>query len=169
MVGVSLVVSAGVASLGCASGASGASEKQTDSAAAPSACVLPLAEDPGPDLRPPENVDGKPLAVCSLEPRTGVFRDGRCATGSADVGVHVVCARVTDDFLRFTTARGNDLTTPARGFPGLHAGDAWCLCADRWAEAKAAGVAPPVVLPATERAALRKIPRADLESHAERR
>jgi uncharacterized protein (DUF2237 family) len=79
----------------------------------------------------------------------------------------VVCARVTDEFLTYTATRGNDLTRPARDFPGLRAGDHWCLCADRWAEAQAAGVAPPVLLPATEHAALGKIPRATLESHAD--
>ena len=97
---------------------------------------------------------------------TGVYRDGRCATGPDDVGVHVVCAKVTDEFLRFTVARGNDLVTPARGFPGLRAGDRWCLCAARWAEAEAAGVAPPVVLEATEARALRTIPRRDLDARA---
>ena len=163
MIGVCLWATA----IGCAT--DNATDKKGEPTTAPSACALPPAEDPGADMRAPENLDQKPLEVCSLQPRTGVFRDGRCATGSADVGVHVVCASVTDEFLRYTASRGNDLTTPAREFPGLHAGDHWCLCADRWAEAQAAGVAPPVVLSATERAALRKIPRAVLESHAERK
>jgi uncharacterized protein (DUF2237 family) len=112
------------------------------------------------------SVDGAPLATCSTAPMTGVYRDGRCATGPDDVGVHVVCAKVTEEFLRFTVARGNDLVTPARGFPGLRAGDQWCLCAARWAEAEAAGVAPPVVLEATEARALRTIPRSNLDAHA---
>lgn len=97
---------------------------------------------------------------------TGVYRDGRCATGPDDHGVHVVCAKITDEFLRFTAARGNDLVTPARGFPGLHAGDRWCLCAARWAEAEAAGVAPPVILEATDSAGLRTLTRRALEAHA---
>jgi uncharacterized protein (DUF2237 family) len=97
---------------------------------------------------------------------TGIYRDGRCATGPDDVGVHVVCAKVTEEFLHFTVAHGNDLVTPARGFPGLHAGDRWCLCAARWTEAESAGVAPPVVLEATEARALRTISRRDLDARA---
>lgn len=101
------------------------------------------------------NVDGQPLGVCSLEPRTGFFRDGYCSTGPTDGGVHVVCAEMTDEFLTYTKDRGNDLSTPAPrfDFPGLEAGDRWCLCATRWEEARRAGTAPPVVLHATHRAA----------------
>ncbi len=134
--------------------------------AAPSACVLPPRADETPSSPIPTNVDGAPLASCSTAPLTGVYRDGRCATGPDDRGVHVVCAKVTGEFLRFTARQGNDLVTPARGFPGLHEGDRWCLCAERWAEAQAAGVAPPVDLAATERAALRFIPREVLAAHA---
>ena len=133
---------------------------------APASCVIPPRADEPAEGKTATNVDGAPLATCSTAPMTGVFRDGRCATGPGDVGVHVVCAELTDEFLRFTVARGNDLVTPARGFPGLRAGDRWCLCAARWAEAEAAGVAPPVVLEATEARALRTFPRRHLDTRA---
>jgi uncharacterized protein (DUF2237 family) len=131
----------------------------------PAACVQPPAAHAS-EGRAATNVEGGALATCSTDPMTGVHRDGRCTTGPHDVGVHVVCARVTEEFLRFTAARGNDLTTPARGFPGLRPGQRWCLCASRWAEAEAAGVAPPVVLEATDGAALRTIPIDALRAHA---
>jgi uncharacterized protein (DUF2237 family) len=139
---------------------------------APSRCALPPASSAA--ARPRDagrardrNVLGTPLAVCSLAPQTGFYRDGRCATGPDDRGVHVVCAEVTRAFLDFTGARGNDLVTPVPGrFPGLRPGDRWCLCAARWEEARVAGVAPPVVLEATEARALDFIPRAALEAHA---
>lgn len=94
---------------------------------------------------------GGPLESCSLEPKTGFFRDGCCRTGPTDLGTHTVCAVVTPEFLAFTRAQGNDLETPRPEFefPGLTPGDRWCLCASRWKEALAAGVAPPVVLAAT--------------------
>jgi uncharacterized protein len=97
------------------------------------------------------NVLGGDLQLCSLSPLTGFFRDGCCHTGPGDLGLHVVCARVTAEFLAYTRARGNDLSTshPQFGFPGLEPGDRWCLCATRWKEAFDAGVAPPVVLSAT--------------------
>jgi len=102
------------------------------------------------------NVLGKPLAECGRDPVTGFFRDGCCNTGADDAGVHVVCAVMTEAFLAFTRARGNDLSTPRPewGFPGLKPGDRWCLCAQRWAEAFAEGVAPRVVLEATHERAL---------------
>ena len=102
------------------------------------------------------NVLGSPLQVCSTDPMTGWTREGVCSTGPRDAGIHVVCAEMTDAFLEFTQQRGNDLSTPRPefGFPGLRAGDKWCLCAARWAEADDAGVAPPAVLPATHEAAL---------------
>ena len=114
------------------------------------------------------NVLGEPLAGCCTAPITGFYRDGFCHTGPEDAGVHVVCAVVTDAFLQFSAARGNDLATPrpAFGFPGLSEGDRWCLCAARWAEAHAAGVAPRVVLTATHEAALEQIDLADLKAHA---
>ena len=97
------------------------------------------------------NVLGGPLATCCTAPLTGFYRDGSCHTGPQDIGTHVVCAQVTPEFLEFSVARGNDLVTPVPQFhfPGLNAGDKWCLCALRWKEAFEAGVAPPVVLQAT--------------------
>jgi len=114
------------------------------------------------------NVLGGELAICSLQPRTGFFRDGCCHTGPQDVGRHVVCAEVTAEFLAFTRRRGNDLSTPVPewDFPGLKPGDRWCLCAERWREALEAGVAPPVVLEATHEAALRHVSLDDLKRHA---
>jgi hypothetical protein len=100
---------------------------------------------------PRTNVLGEPLSDCSHAPLTGFWRDGCCHTGPEDRGVHTVCAVVTAEFLAFSASRGNDLVTPRPefGFPGLVPGDRWCLCAARWAEAHAAGVAPRVVLAAT--------------------
>lgn len=114
------------------------------------------------------NVLGTDLDVCSTAPMTGFYRNGCCDTGPEDGGVHVVCAVMTDDFLTFTAAQGNDLSTPrpAYGFPGLAAGDQWCLCAARWNEALDAGVAPPVRLEATHARVLDWVDRADLEAHA---
>jgi len=117
---------------------------------------------------PDKNVLGGPLAVCSSAPRTGFFRDGCCNTGADDVGIHVICARMTREFLEFERQRGNDLVTPmpAAHFPGLSPGDRWCVCAGRWREAFDAGVAPPVVLEATHEEALAIVPLADLRRHA---
>ncbi len=114
------------------------------------------------------NVLGTVLEPCSIDPMTGFYRDGCCNTGGGDVGVHVVCAAVTDEFLAFSAAAGNDLSTPipAYGFPGLKAGDRWCLCASRWAEALEAGVAPQVVLASTHAAAVEYATLDDLKAHA---
>lgn len=114
------------------------------------------------------NVLGEPLAPCCIKPMAGFFRNGRCDTDSRDVGRHVVCAEMTDAFLAFTKARGNDLSTakPEFGFPGLKSGDRWCLCAVRWQEAAEAGVAPPVVLGSTHGTALDLIDLALLKRHA---
>jgi uncharacterized protein len=98
---------------------------------------------------PARNVLNTPLQMCSESPLTGFYRDGCCNTGGEDVGLHLVCAEMTDEFLRFSRQRGNDLSTPRPGFPGLQAGDRWCLCVLRWQEAAAAGVAPRVNLAAT--------------------
>ena len=97
-----------------------------------------------------KNVLGTALQPCCSEGRVGFYRDGFCHTGAADQGRHVVCARVTEAFLQFSLAQGNDLITPRPewDFAGLKAGDKWCLCASRWLEAHEAGVAPPVVLEA---------------------
>jgi uncharacterized protein (DUF2237 family) len=117
---------------------------------------------------PVRNVLGGPLAVCCMSPMTGFYRTGSCETGPQDLGTHVVCAQVTEAFLAFSRARGNDLTTPvpAFGFPGLQPGDRWCLCAARWQEALEAGVAPPVVLAATHEHALAFVSLDDLKRHA---
>ena len=103
-----------------------------------------------------KNVFGEVLIPCSFEPLTGFYRDGCCTTGEEDRGKHTVCAVMTDDFLTFSASRGNDLSTPVEdfGFPGLKAGDRWCLCVDRWVEAWEAGSAPKVVLQSTEESAL---------------
>ena len=102
------------------------------------------------------NVLGTPLQVCSTEPMTGYFRDGCCNTDATDRGSHIICAEMTDEFLTFSRQRGNDLSTPRPEyrFPGLVAGDRWCLCALRWKEAFDAGVAPYVVLERTHITAL---------------
>jgi uncharacterized protein len=115
-----------------------------------------------------KNVLGGPLAPCSTSPRTGFYRDGCCNTGAEDVGMHVVCARMTAEFLAFEHARGNDLVTPVpeAQFPGLQPGDRWCVCAARWRQALEAGVAPPVVLQATHEETLAMIPLSDLRRHA---
>ena len=112
------------------------------------------------------NVLGGELELCSLDPLTGWYRNGCCDTGGDDLGVHVVCAQVTDEFLEFSKAQGNDLSTPQPGFDGLRAGDRWCLCASRWQEALDAGVAPPVVLEATHLQALEWVSLDDLRRHA---
>jgi uncharacterized protein len=115
-----------------------------------------------------KNVFGEPLATCGQDPLTGFYRDGCCNTGYDDVGIHVVCAQLTREFLAFSRARGNDLSTPAPevGFPGLEPGDRWCLCAGRWKEAFDAGVAPPVVLAATHEEAVAVVPLEILKRHA---
>ena len=115
-----------------------------------------------------KNVLGTELQTCSTEPMTGFYRDGCCQTGPQDVGLHLVCCVMTADFLAFSKARGNDLVTPipAYGFPGLEAGDRWCLCSERWLEALTAGVAPLVVLQSTNEKVLRHIDLATLQEHA---
>lgn len=98
-----------------------------------------------------KNVFGTDLEVCSIDPMTGYYRDGYCNTGPTDAGTHVVAAFITQEFLDFTTLRGNDLQTPIPeyNFRGLKPGDGWCLCATRWLEAERAGVAPLINLKAT--------------------
>ncbi|MEE2755437.1 MAG: DUF2237 domain-containing protein [Myxococcota bacterium] len=105
-----------------------------------------------------------PLAVCSTEPMTGWFRDGRCRTDDRDRGRHLVCAQMTTAFLQFTKKRGNDLSTPnpRYRFPGLKPGDRWCLCALRWKEALDANKAPPVVLNATHAGTLNYVSHTEL-------
>ena len=113
-----------------------------------------------------KNVLGTKLAPCGKDPVTGFYRDGCCRTGPEDLGRHVVCAQMTEAFLAFSKARGNDLTRQGPGFPGLRPGDRWCLCAARWREAWEAGVAPPVYMSATHESALEVIERAALLRHA---
>lgn len=117
-------------------------------------------------MKPARNVLGEPLETCGEKPITGFYRDGCCNTGPDDPGAHVICARVTAEFLQFSLQKGNDLLTPAPGFPGLRPGDRWCLCARRWAEAASAGCAPRVVLKATHEAALEYVTLEDLKRHA---
>ena len=115
-----------------------------------------------------KNVFGESLEVCCTSPMTGFYRNGSCETRPRDVGTHVVCAEVTEEFLEFSRSRGNDLITPSidLGFPGLKPGDNWCLCVSRWKEALDAGVAPPVVLSATHETALNHVSIADLKKNA---
>lgn len=114
------------------------------------------------------NVFGEPIATCSDSPRTGFYRTGCCHTGVEDFGSHTVCVVVTAEFLEFSKRVGNDLSTPMHeyDFPGLKPGDRWCLCAARWVQALIAGMAPKVVLAATNEAALEVIPLEDLKRHA---
>lgn len=114
------------------------------------------------------NVIGTVLQPCSLDPLTGWNRDGCCRSGAGDRGVHVVCVRVTENFLEFSKRQGNDLSTarPEFGFPGLKPGNQWCLCAARWQEAFEAGYAPEVVLEATHESALEFIDLASLQQHS---
>lgn len=114
------------------------------------------------------NVLGGPLKDCSHDPKTGFYRDGCCNTGPEDRGLHIICVRVTDEFLTFSKARGNDLSTPRPEFrfPGLKDGDQWCLCGMRWKEALDAEVAPPVLLEATHEKMLELVTMEDLLAHA---
>ena len=114
------------------------------------------------------NVLGSELVPCSYDPLTGYFRDGCCSTDATDGGSHVVCVRLTDEFLVFSKSRGNDLMTPRPEFrfPGLRAADRWCLCADRWKEAQEAGCAPHVVLESTHLKTLEFVLLEDLQKHA---
>ncbi len=118
--------------------------------------------------QPQKNVFGEPLATCSDSPVTGFFRDGCCNTSAQDVGSHTVCAVMTSDFLAFSKKAGNDLSTPVPeyDFPGLKAGDRWCLCAARWQQAFEAGMAPKVVLSATHERALEFVTLQDLKRFA---
>lgn len=102
------------------------------------------------------NVLGEPLEVCGQDPVTGFYRDGCCNTSDEDFGSHTVCVEVNLKFLEYTRFRGNDLSTPMPdfGFPGLQAGDRWCLCAKRWLEAVEDGMAPRVLLQSTHKRAL---------------
>lgn len=117
---------------------------------------------------PSVNVFGTPLAPCSNNPLTGFFRDGCCNTSDLDVGSHTVCIEASAEFLAFSRARGNDLSTPRPefGFDGVSPGDRWCLCAARWLEAYQAGSAPKVYLTSTHLRALEIVPLALLRDFA---
>ena len=114
------------------------------------------------------NVLGGPLLTCSDEPVTGFFRDGCCNTSEDDFGSHTICVVLTEEFLAYSKAAGNDLSTPRPefDFPGLKAGQRWCLCAARWVEAYRAGKAPKVSLNSTNQAALEIVPLDLLKQHA---
>lgn len=117
---------------------------------------------------PSRNVLGGPLKSCSAEPLTGYFRNGHCDTCADDLGCHTVCVEVTVEFLRYSQAIGNDLTTPRPeyGFPGLKPGDRWCVCASRWLECVEGGVPAPVALSATHERTLEIVPLETLQRHA---
>jgi uncharacterized protein (DUF2237 family) len=114
------------------------------------------------------NVFGEALQPCCHDPNTGFFRDGHCNTCAEDVGSHTVCVQVTDEFLTYSASVGNDLSTPHPefGFPGLKAGDRWCLCASRWLQAQQENKAPKVFLMATHQLALDIVPFELLKAHA---
>ena len=115
-----------------------------------------------------KNVLGTELQTCSVDPLTGFYRTGCCDTGADDLGLHLVCSVMTDDFLEFSRLAGNDLSTPMPeyGFPGLTAGDRWCLCVERWKQAFEAGAAPQVVLEATHISSLEFVSLEELQTYA---
>jgi uncharacterized protein len=117
---------------------------------------------------PSRNVLGGPLKPCSVSPLTGFYRNGHCDTCSEDTGCHTVCVEVTSDFLLYSRAAGNDLSTPQpdHDFPGLQPGDRWCVCAARWLQCLEAGVAAPVALTATHERTLEIVPLELLQRHA---
>ena len=119
-------------------------------------------------MNQPRNVIGGDLLACSFSPLTGFYRDGCCKTGPDDVGTHVVCTEMDEEFLAFSKSRGNDLSTPRPEyrFAGLKPGDRWCLCALRWKEAFDAGMAPHVVLAATNEKVLEFVPLEHLKEYA---
>lgn len=118
-----------------------------------------------------KNVFGEPIQTCSEDPLTGFYRNGCCDSGKEDLGDHMVCAVMTEEFLEFSKSRGNDLSTPVPkyNFPGLKPGDRWCLCAARWKEAYEAGMAPEVVLEATNELALKVVSIEMLLEHAHKK
>src|SRR5262245_5172916 len=134
--------------------------------------LLPAAKVPHPaadtGTMPDRNVLGGPLEPCGTDPLTGFYRDGCCSTGPEDIGRHTVCAVVTTEFLQHQYSIGNDLSTPvpAYRFPGLVAGDRWCVTAANWLRAHREGCAAPVVLASTHERALEIVPLAALASYA---
>jgi len=130
---------------------------------------MPDGSVPQREERPvARNVLGGALLPCGAALRTGWFRDGCCNTDARDLGLHTVCAEMTEEFLEFSRGAGNDLSTPRPeyDFPGLTPGDRWCVCAARWEEARRAGRAPRVVLAATHQETLRVVRLEDLQAHA---
>ena len=129
-----------------------------------------MQERPGGPQKRQRNVFGEPLVSCSERPLTGFYRSGCCHTGPEDVGLHTVCIEATAEFLAFSKAHGNDLSTPLpqHGFAGLKPGDRWCLCAARWKEALDAGAAPQVVLEATHAVTLQIVSLDELRKYAVR-
>ncbi|MCH8317192.1 MAG: DUF2237 domain-containing protein [Bacteroidetes bacterium] len=115
-----------------------------------------------------KNVFGEPIIECSSDPITGFFRDGCCNTDENDEGLHTVCTVMTEEFLEFSSSKGNDLSTPHPewGFPGLKPGDNWCLCASRWLEAYEHDSAPKVILEATNEKTLGIVSLDKLIEHA---
>lgn len=114
------------------------------------------------------NVLGRPIESCSTMPMTGFYRDGCCRTGDEDRGEHTVCVEMNAEFLAFSKAKGNDLSSPAPqfGFPGLKPGDRWCLCAARWVEALEHNCAPELFLEGTHESLLRRVPLKTLLEYA---
>lgn len=115
-----------------------------------------------------KNVLGGELVACSMDPLTGFFRNGKCDTRAGDDGMHTICVQATEAFLAFSKAKGNDLSTPVPewGFPGLKAGDFWCLCLSRWIQAYDAGVAPQIRLEATHASVLEFVELGRLQEYA---
>jgi uncharacterized protein (DUF2237 family) len=134
----------------------------------PAPLLAHMSGENGTEPSDERNVHGEPLEPCGRDPETGVLRDGVCHEMARDPGRHEVCAVMTDEFLEYSRAQGNDLVTPrpSLNFPGLTAGDRWCVCLPRWLEAAEAGHAPPVVLAATNEAVLDEVSLARLEQHA---
>ncbi len=126
-----------------------------------------MSNYPNPQINQ-ANVLGTALASCCFSPLTGFYRNGFCHTGSQDIGLHTVCAKMTREFLEFSVAKGNDLVTPLPevGFPGLQPNDYWCVCALRWIEALDAGVAPPIKLEACHESLLELVDLAILKQYA---
>ncbi|MGA0242425.1 MAG: DUF2237 family protein [Candidatus Marinamargulisbacteria bacterium] len=114
-----------------------------------------------------KNVHGTPLQPCSFSPKTGYVRDGFCTCVNTDVGQHTVCVLLTDAFLAFSADQGNDLSTPRPEyeFPGLKAGDQWCLCLSRWLDAHRHQCAPHVILEATNQSVLNHVSLATLSEY----
>ena len=119
-------------------------------------------------MRPGKNVLGGELESCCTDPMTGFYRDGLCRTGADDHGLHTVCTLMTEDFLEFSKAAGNDLSTPRPEyeFPGLKPGDKWCVCVTRWQDVLRAGRAAPVVLESTHMSALEFVELEELQANA---